>query len=92
MDYALSMNSYLLCTSVVGTYCNPAVDAQFVTASVLVGAKRDLAFQALAKIVADDHAMAPIGQPGFNFAINTKLVWKPRLDGFILVREMSFKN
>ena len=92
MDYALSMNSYLLCTSVVGTYCNPAVDAKFITASLLVGEKRDLAFQALAKIVADDHAMAPIGQPGFNFGINSKLVWKPRLDGFILVREMSFKN
>jgi hypothetical protein len=31
----------------------------------------------------------PIGHPNFNFAVSKRLKWKDRLDGFILLKEMS---
>ena len=31
----------------------------------------------------------PNGQPNFNFGLAQRLSWKPRVDGFILLKEMT---
>jgi peptide/nickel transport system substrate-binding protein len=89
MDYSLSVNSYYRCDSVVGVYCNREVEAMHDRASQLGGEKRAAALAEIAKFVYDDYATVPIGQPSFHFGLSDRLQWKPRLDGFLLLKEMT---
>lgn len=89
MDYSLSVNSYYRCNSVVGTYCNPAVDKMHDSASQLTGDARDKALQEIAKYVHGEYPIVPVGQTSFYFGLAGNLQWKPRLDGFILLKEMT---
>ena len=50
------------------------------------------AAEEIAKYIHDNFYTVPIGHPDFNFALSDKLDWKPRLDGFILLKEMKFKS
>jgi len=61
-------------------------------ARVLVGAERTKAYQELMKVLYDEVAVVPIVHPAISYAVSNKLNWEPRLDGFIMVKEMSFKQ
>ncbi|MDG4798370.1 ABC transporter substrate-binding protein [Micromonospora sp. WMMD1082] len=92
MDYSLTVNSYYRCNSVVGTYCDRALDRQHDEASQLTGDARDQALIAIAKNVHENVAAVPVGQTTFYFGLADNVRWKPRLDGFILLKEMAITS
>jgi peptide/nickel transport system substrate-binding protein len=92
MDYSSSVQSYYSCDSLTSAWCDPALDKQIAAALPLTGDERDQALQALAKEVYDKIPIIPLGQPNFFYGTSENLEWKPRLDGFILFKEMKFKG
>jgi hypothetical protein len=63
-----------------------------VQANQLAGDARDKALQDIAKYVYDKTVTVPVGQPKFFFGLAKNLQWKPRIDGFVLLKEMTVKN
>jgi peptide/nickel transport system substrate-binding protein len=92
MDYGQTINAYYTCNGVQSAYCNPAVDEAFQKATALGGAERQKAFADIAKMVYDDYATVPIGQPEFSFGLTKRLNWAQRADGFILLKEMTLNE
>jgi peptide/nickel transport system substrate-binding protein len=91
MDYAASQG-YYTCIGVVSTYCNPDYDAMVAAAVQLSGDERDQALQELAAYVHDLYLIVPVGYPLFSFGLVEGINWTPRMDGFILVKEMTFTS
>lgn len=58
----------------------------------LTGAEREKAYQAIAVRAAQNANIFPIGHPDFYFGLNKRLKWEARLDGFILLKEMSLMS
>jgi peptide/nickel transport system substrate-binding protein len=56
------------------------------------GQDRDTKLAAIAAFVYDDVAVIPVGQPLFYFGMSAKINWTPRMDGFILLKEISFNS
>ena len=92
MDYAASVSSYLLCDAKNGAFCDPTLDEMFAKANPLTGAEREKALQDIAAYAHEQVATIPIGQPNFFFGLSKRLEWKPRLDGFILLKEMKLTS
>jgi peptide/nickel transport system substrate-binding protein len=92
MDYGQTVGAYYICDGKQSAYCNPKVDELQKQATGLAGAERNRAYAEIAKIVYDDVATIPIGQPEFYFGLSKRLNWKVRPDGFILLKEMSLKE
>jgi peptide/nickel transport system substrate-binding protein len=92
MDYSSSVQSYYSCESRTSAYCDPAFDQKIEAALPLTGNERDQALQVLAKDVYDQALIIPIGQPNFFYGVADNLEWKPRMDGFILFKEMKFSD
>jgi peptide/nickel transport system substrate-binding protein len=92
MDYGQTVNAYYTCNGVQSAYCNPAVDEAFQKATSLGGAERQKALADIAKVVYDDYATVPIGQPEFSFGLSKRLNWNQRADGFILLKEMTLNE
>ena len=61
-------------------------------ANAKTGPERQTALAAIAKYVYDQVPVVPIGLPSFNFALSDRLNWKPRIDGFILLKEMTLNS
>ena len=57
----------------------------------LKGAERQKAYEDIAKYISDQYYTVPVGHPNFYYGLSTKVDWKPRLDGFMLVKEMKLK-
>ena len=92
MDYAMSQG-YYTCNGVVSTYCDPAYDEMVAAAiQIPVGPERAQALQDLAAYVADLYYIVPVGWPLFNFGLVDGINWTPRMDGFILIKEMTFTS
>ena len=91
MDYAMSQG-YYTCGGVVSAYCNPEYDAMVDAAMQLSGEERDAALQELAAYVHDLYYIVPVGWPEFNFGLIDGINWTPRMDGFILIKEMTFSS
>lgn len=89
MDYSASLSGYYTCSSTVSTFCDPEVDAQIQAASELSGDARDAALQELAATVLEPLPIVPIGYPNVRFGLSDRLDWTSRLDGFILLKEMT---
>jgi peptide/nickel transport system substrate-binding protein len=92
MDYSASVGSYYACNGPVSAYCNPKVDALYKEALQATGQDRDTKLAAIAAFVYNDAAVIPVGQPLFYFGLSDKINWAPRMDGFILLKEISFKS
>lgn len=91
MDYAASQG-YYTCIGVVSAYCNPEYDEMVDAAQQLSGDERDEALQELAAYVADLYYIVPVGYPLFYFGLVDGVNWNPRMDGFILIKEMTFSS
>lgn len=91
MDFAASVNSYYRCEGTQSTYCNPAVDELHKAANEKTGKERDAAYQAIAARVYDDYGIIPIGRLYYYWGLSSRLKWEPRLDGLMLLKEMSLK-
>ncbi|PKH46467.1 hypothetical protein CVH13_01082, partial [Dehalococcoides mccartyi] len=91
MDYAASQG-YYPCIGVVSAYCNPEYDEMVDAAQQLAGDERDEALQELAAYVHDLYYIVPVGYPLFYFGLVDGINWNPRMDGFILIKEMTFSS
>jgi peptide/nickel transport system substrate-binding protein len=89
MDYSGSVVSYYTCNGNTSAYCSPEVEKMFAQAVTTTGDARQQALANIAKFVYDQVPVVPIGQPNFNFGLAQRLSWKPRVDGFILLKEMT---
>jgi peptide/nickel transport system substrate-binding protein len=91
MDYAATVNSYYATAGKNWTLEDPEVDAMHKAALPLTGPEREKAYQAIAAKVAKNMNIIPIGQPNFFFGLGPRLQWQSRMDGFILMKEMTLK-
>jgi peptide/nickel transport system substrate-binding protein len=92
MDYSSSVYGYYACGGATSAYCDPTLEKMRVEANQLAGDARDKALQEIAKYVYDKVVTVPVGQPKFFFGLAKNIQWKPRLDGFVLVKEMTVSN
>ena len=92
MDYSASIAGYYTCESPISTFCDPAVDEQIAEAGALSGEERDAALQEIAAILLEEMAIVPIGHPNVRYGMADRLDWEHRLDGFILLKEMTLND
>ena len=92
MDYAATVSSYYASSGKNSTMDDPELDQMHEKALPLTGAEREKAYQAIAVRAAQNANIFPIGHPDFYFGLNKRLKWEARLDGFILLKEMSLTS
>jgi peptide/nickel transport system substrate-binding protein len=90
MDVSQTASGYYKCGA-YSTYCDKDLEALVNKAEPLVGEARESAFQEVERYVYDHYYIIPIGQPLLFYALSDRLNWKTRLDGFILLKEMTLK-
>jgi peptide/nickel transport system substrate-binding protein len=88
MDYAASMG-YYTCNGQVSVLCDEDLEALVADAIQKSGDERDQALQAVAAYVHELYYIVPIGYPIFYHGLVEGLNWTPRMDGFILLKEMT---
>jgi len=91
MDYSSTVTSYYTCKARNSTVCDQTLEDMHAKALPLVGAARQKAYEDIAKYIHDQYYTIPIGHPNFYYGVSSKLDWKPRLDGFIMLKEMKLK-
>jgi peptide/nickel transport system substrate-binding protein len=89
MDFSGTVQSYYTCDGPTSAYCDPKLDAMFKKATPLTGDARKAALEKIDDYMHQEVPVVPIGQPNFFYGISANLDWHPRLDGFLLVKEMK---
>jgi ABC-type transport system substrate-binding protein len=89
MDFSGSVQSYYTCDGPTSAYCDPKLDSMFNKAVPLTGDARKAALEKIDDYMHKEVPVVPIGQPNFFYGISNDLDWHPRLDGFLLVKEMK---
>lgn len=90
MDVGLTAASWYRCSGGVASYCDPELDAMIDAANPLVGEERAAAFAEISKKFLEAYSVIPIIHLAFLYGTAANLIWEPRLDGFMLVKEMSY--
>lgn len=92
MDASASISRYYACDPESdSTYCNPDVDAMIAEAGALEDEARDAAYQEISAVVHDAYAIIPIVHQNINYGMVDSVTWEPRMDGFMLIKEMSLQ-
>lgn len=92
MDASASIDRYYSCNpDSDSTYCNKEVDQMSAEAAPLTDAERDEAYQEIAAELHDDFAIIPVIHQEIIYGLAENLDWSPRLDGFMLLKEMSYR-
>ncbi len=91
MDYSGSVGGYYSCDGQTSAYCDPTLESMYAAATPQTGDARQTALAEIAEYVYEEVPVVPVGQPNFNFALSERLKWAPRLDQFILLKEMTFQ-
>jgi peptide/nickel transport system substrate-binding protein len=89
MDFSGSVEGYATCDGPTSAYCDPKLDKMYNSAVTLTGNARKQAFQKIDDYMHQQVPIVPIGQPKFFYGLSQNLDWHPRMDGFILVKEMK---
>jgi peptide/nickel transport system substrate-binding protein len=89
MDLSFTASSYYKCGS--RGLCDDELEALIAKAEPLVGEARESAFHELQQYFYAQYFIIPIDQPTLYYALSDRLNWQSRLDGFILLKEMSLK-
>ncbi|MGD9714997.1 MAG: ABC transporter substrate-binding protein [Thermomicrobiales bacterium] len=89
MDVGGTAASWYRCSGGVASYCNPEVDAMIDAANPLTGEERAAAFAEVTRVFQEGLSIIPIAHLAFLYGTSEDLVWEPRLDGFMLLKEMS---
>ncbi len=92
MDVGLTAASWYRCNGGVAAYCNEDLDALIDAANPLTGDERAAAFAEITRVFQEGFSVIPIVHLAFFYGTTEDLVWEPRLDGFMLVKEMSFAS
>ncbi len=90
MDAGLTAGSWYRCSGGVASYCDPELDAMIDAANPLTGEERAAAFAQITARFQEAYSVIPIVHLAFFYGTTADLVWEPRLDGFMLVKEMSY--
>jgi peptide/nickel transport system substrate-binding protein len=88
MDVSATASSYYRCDGGASLYCDPALDEALEAASALSGEDRGPALAAVTKMFYDAYAAVPVIHMPLNYGIAANLNWTPRLDAFMLLKEM----
>jgi peptide/nickel transport system substrate-binding protein len=91
MDYSTTVRTYYECGGKSSAYCDSTMENLQKTALPLEGAERTKAYQELGKYAYDQIPTIPVGYPSFYYGLSSRLEWPPRLDGFLLAKEMKLK-
>jgi len=89
MDVSATMASYYTCDGAASTYCDPALDEAFQAALPLTGEERATALAEVTTMYYDGFASVPIIHMPLNYGLAANLTWEPRLDAFMLLKEMT---
>lgn len=90
MDLSRTASSYYRCDGSASTYCNEELDAAFEEALPLTGDERIEAFQEINRMIYEDYGVIPVITMPLFYGLAEDLTWEPRLDAFMLLKEMSF--
>jgi peptide/nickel transport system substrate-binding protein len=89
MDVSSTAQAYYASDGGSSTYSNPALDEKLEAAIPLTGEERVKALQEVTKIFYEDYGAIPIIHMPLNYGLAENLEWEPRLDGFMLLKEMK---
>lgn len=89
MDVSSTAQAYYSCEGGSSTYCNPELDEMIAAAIPLTGEERVKALQEVTRVYYEDYGSIPIIHMPLNYGLAANLSWTPRLDGFMLLKEMS---
>lgn len=92
LDYSSSFGSFFTCESVLAGICDPELDEAYAAATPLVDEERQQALADLAQLAYDTYYDLPIGQPNFYYTLSDRVEWEPRVDGFLLLQEMTLSE
>jgi peptide/nickel transport system substrate-binding protein len=92
MDVSSTARAYYSCEGGSSTYCNPALDEKLNAAIPLVGEERQAALEEVTAMYYEDYGAIPIIHMPLNYGLAANLEWTPRLDGFVLVKEMKYTS
>ena len=92
MDVSATASSYYRCDGGASLYCDPALDEALNAAIPLTGEERGPALAAVTKMYYDAYASVPVIYMPLNYGLSENLQWQPRLDAFMLLKEMSFTS
>jgi peptide/nickel transport system substrate-binding protein len=90
MDVSQTFSGYYRCDGGVSTFCDPKIDAMTDEASVVTGPERGEKLAAVTAAYMAEIPVIPIVHLPLFYGVAADLNWKPRLDGFMLVKEMSY--
>lgn len=91
MDFSSSLD-YFGCVGWGSGVCDQRIEDLVATALPIpaTGEERGEALQQIFDYVYENYYIAAIGQPDFYFGLDENLQWTDRLDGLILLKEMSY--
>jgi peptide/nickel transport system substrate-binding protein len=92
MDLSRTAGGYYMCNGGSSSYCDEELDAAINEASPLTGEEREEAFQEIQRIVYEAFALIPVIHMELNFGLSENLEWTPRLDDFMLLKEMTLRS
>jgi peptide/nickel transport system substrate-binding protein len=90
MDVSQTFSGYYRCDGGVSTFCDPEIDTMTAEAAVITGDERDAALAEVTAAFMERIPVIPIVHLPFFYGVAADLNWKPRLDAFMLVKEMSY--
>ena len=89
MDVSSTAQAYYSCEGGSSTYCNRELDEALDAAIPLTGEERETALAEVTRMYYEDYGSIPIIHMPLNYGLAAELTWEPRLDGFILLKEMK---
>jgi hypothetical protein len=90
MDVSQTFSGYYRCDGGVSTFCDPEIDAMTAESAVVTGEERDTALAETTAAFMERIPVIPIVHLPFFYGVAADLNWTPRLDAFMLVKEMSY--
>jgi peptide/nickel transport system substrate-binding protein len=89
MDVSQTFSGYYRCDGGVSTFCDPAIDTMTDEAAAVTGDGRAAKLAEVTAAYMKEIPVIPIVHLPLFYGLAADLSWKPRLDGFMLVKEMS---
>ena len=90
MDVSQTFSGYYRCDGGVSTFCNPEIDTLTAESAVITTEERGAELAATTAAFMAEIPVIPIVHLPFFYGLAADLSWTPRLDGFMLVKEMSY--
>jgi peptide/nickel transport system substrate-binding protein len=90
MDVSQTFSGYYRCDGGVSTFCDPEIDALTDESSVITTEERGAALAETTAAFMERIPVIPIVHLPLFYGVAENLNWTPRLDAFMLVKEMSY--